>query len=106
MIQVSKIDVNGNYVEPVIVNNEKILAPNLVSTPVPDGFYQPKWNGTAWVEGKTQEEIGAIKQKTIDTAADVQAQATASDPNALAIAELTEMVAQLSATIAQLQPKS
>jgi hypothetical protein len=26
----------------------------------PDGFYTPKWNGTAWVEGLTQAEIDAI----------------------------------------------
>lgn len=27
----------------------------------PDGFYKPKWNGSAWMEGLTQSEIDAIK---------------------------------------------
>lgn len=31
------------------------------------GFYHPKWNGTEWVEGLTQEEIQAIKDSTLPT---------------------------------------
>lgn len=31
------------------------------------GFYLPKWNGTEWVEGLTQEEIQAIKDSALPT---------------------------------------
>ena len=29
------------------------------------GFYRPRWNGTEWIEGLTQEEIGALKANTV-----------------------------------------
>lgn len=31
------------------------------------GLYLPKWNGTEWVEGLTEEEIQAIKDSTLPT---------------------------------------
>ena len=31
------------------------------------GSYQPKWNGTEWVEGLTKEEIQAIKDSALPT---------------------------------------
>ena len=31
------------------------------------GLYLPKWNGTEWVEGLTQEEIQAIKDSALPT---------------------------------------
>ena len=30
------------------------------------GFYKPKWNGTEWVEGITQEEIDSLKNVIVE----------------------------------------
>ncbi|MBC9701405.1 MAG: hypothetical protein H9W83_02345 [Leuconostoc sp.] len=46
-------------------NEEYIPAPEgFIETPLPTnekgeqiGFYRPKWNGTEWIEGATEEEI-------------------------------------------------
>lgn len=37
------------------------LTPNTIEAVCPEGFYKPKWNGTKYVEGLTQEEIEEIK---------------------------------------------
>ena len=63
-----KIDENGLFIEDVILeehpmieqNGEMILDPYYVSEPVPQGFYHPKWNGTSWVEGLSEEEIDEL----------------------------------------------
>lgn len=52
------IDENGLFVRDDFVNE---LTEFTIETPCPDGFYLPKWDGTQWVEGKTAEEIAAIK---------------------------------------------
>ena len=52
------IDSNGFFVEDAFVEE---LTEFTIETPCPDGFYLPRWNGTQWVEGKTAEEIAAIK---------------------------------------------
>ena len=52
------IDSNGYFIEDAFVEE---LTEFTIETPCPDGFYLPKWNGTQWVEGKTAEEIAAIK---------------------------------------------
>jgi hypothetical protein len=36
-----------------------------VTVMCPNGFYKPKWNGTAWVDGLTQAEIDAIKNAPV-----------------------------------------
>lgn len=33
----------------------------IVDTPCPGGFYTPRWDGSAWIEGKTADEIAAIQ---------------------------------------------
>ena len=58
MIYVRIIDSNGFFVEDAFVDE---LTEFAIETPCPDGFYLPKWDGTAWVEGKTAEEIAAIQ---------------------------------------------
>lgn len=64
MKQVIKVDENGFYVEPVIVSDdEDDEVENLIETPIPEGFYLPRWNGEKWVEGLTVEEIEALKQQ-------------------------------------------
>ena len=52
------IDSNGFFVEDAFVEE---LTEFTIETPCPAGFYLPKWDGTQWVEGKTAEEIAAIK---------------------------------------------
>jgi hypothetical protein len=67
MRQVFKIDDDGFYVEPVIVysneNGEYEIPSDCIEIPVPEGLYKPKWNGSEWVEGLSQEEIEALKQQ-------------------------------------------
>jgi sRNA-binding carbon storage regulator CsrA len=67
MKQYSRVDNEGFYIEPILLNEDEIPNdPLLISTPVPEGFYLPKWNGTAWEEGKPLEEIEAhIAQQEI-----------------------------------------
>lgn len=52
------IDSNGFFVEDAFVDE---LTEFTIETPCPDGFCLPKWDGEKWVEGKTAEEIAAIK---------------------------------------------
>ena len=52
------IDSNGFFVCDDFVDE---LTEFTIETPCPDGFYLPKWDGSAWIEGKTAEEIAAIQ---------------------------------------------
>lgn len=52
------VDENGFIVDSVTFEEgeEFEIQPNWISELVPN-FYKPKWTGTEWVEGATQEEI-------------------------------------------------
>lgn len=63
MKQVYKIDDNGFYVEPVLISVDEELTEDLVEIPFPNSLYRPKWTGTEWIEGATQEEIDHIKNQ-------------------------------------------
>lgn len=63
MQQVYRIDANGYYVEPVLIDEDEETPPDCVETPFQDGMYKPQWDGTQWVEGLTQEEVEAIRQE-------------------------------------------
>ena len=52
------IDSNGFFVEDAFVDE---LTEFTIETPCPDGFYLPRWDGTQWVEVRTQAEIDAIR---------------------------------------------
>ena len=69
MIFVRIIDNNGFFVEDAFVESLTDVDGNPISTyietPCPDGFYLPRWNDTQWVEGKTAEEIAAIKSNAV-----------------------------------------
>ena len=54
-----KIDLTTGLMIDVVSPN--VVGDDIVETPCPDGFYLPKWDGEKWVEGKTAEEIAAIK---------------------------------------------
>lgn len=59
------IDENGFFVCDDFLDE---LTENAVETPCPDGFYKPKWDGTQWIEGLTEQEITELKQPIIPTA--------------------------------------
>lgn len=61
MRKILRIDSNGFYIEDVILQNGEVTPTDCIEIICPDGFYKPKWNGNAWVEGLTQVEIDAIK---------------------------------------------
>jgi hypothetical protein len=52
------IDENGFFVCDDFVDE---LTELTIETPCQEGLYLPKWDGSAWVEGKTTDEIAAIK---------------------------------------------
>jgi hypothetical protein len=54
------IDENGFFVRDEFVTE---ITSFTIQTPCPDGFYRPRWDGTKWVEGMTQEEIDALKNQ-------------------------------------------
>ncbi|GEM_PF-2080972 len=69
-----KIDTQGYFIEDVIVkeipmvekiDGELVEDPLYIKENCPNGFYRPKWEFTnnQWVEGASQEEIDAIKNK-------------------------------------------
>lgn len=70
-----RIDNKGNFIEDVLLEEipytydeegNKIYDTHYIETIVPNGLYKPKWTGTEWIEGLTQEEIEAIKNETIE----------------------------------------
>jgi hypothetical protein len=50
MKQVFKVDENGMYIEPVILQDDEEIG-DYIDVPVPDGFHHPRWDGSQWVEG-------------------------------------------------------
>ena len=65
LIKVVSIDTSGFYTGDVLLEEGQEVPANCISVEVPEGFYLPKWNGTAWVEGRTQAEIDAIKNVVV-----------------------------------------
>lgn len=57
MKQVFKVDENGYFVEPVLIEDDEELPSDCVEIPFPDGMYRPKWDGNQWLEGLTPEEL-------------------------------------------------
>lgn len=58
------IDENGFFIKDVIYDGI-VLDTHSIIEPVPQGFYLPKWNGTEWVEGLTDEEIAEITKPVL-----------------------------------------
>jgi len=61
------IDQSGFFIRDDFTANDGEIALDVAPA---QGFYLPKWDGTQWIEGKTQAEIDAIL-----------AQATPSEPS-------------------------
>jgi hypothetical protein len=83
LIQVHRIDENGFYLEPVLIESEEDLyetvtmfeetpegerleyttrqkRADIVEIDPPEGLYKPKWTGEEWTEGLTPEEIAEL----------------------------------------------
>lgn len=58
------IDENGFFIKDVIYDGIG-LDTHYIIEPVPQGFYLPKWNGTEWIEGLTDEEIAEITKPVL-----------------------------------------
>lgn len=52
-----KINEQGFYIEDYIYEEGQELNSNIITTELPQSLHKPKWDGTKWVEGATQEEI-------------------------------------------------
>lgn len=61
MRKVLKIDINGFFIEDVLLKDGEVAPLDCIDVMCPQGFYKPKWNGSEWVEGLTQAEIDALK---------------------------------------------
>ncbi|MDU7948684.1 MAG: hypothetical protein E7J31_09610 [Clostridium sp.] len=70
-----RIDNEEYFIEDVLLEEipyiydedfNKIYDTHYIETPVAEGFYKPKWNGTEWMEGMTLEEIEAIKNTPVE----------------------------------------
>jgi hypothetical protein len=82
------IDTNGLFVEDAFADE---LTELTIETPCPAGFYRPRWDGTAWVEGLTQAEIDAIKSGVTPTEPTLEERVTAVETEQTAIIDtLTE----------------
>lgn len=105
MIQVNRIDAAGFILEPLVVNEMDVLQLDLVSTPVPEGLYKPKWTGAEWIEGATEEyktsvdnpireptELELLKQENTLLKAQIQAASDRSDFHEELIAEMAMLV--------------
>jgi hypothetical protein len=69
MIQVARIDSDGLYVEPVLLDDDTelfIQKDDLVGVTIPTGLHWPKWDGSEWIEGKPDELLETKKQNKLD----------------------------------------
>lgn len=55
-----KIDENGYFLEDVVCDENEPCPEDCVDCVVQEGLYKPLWNGEAWVEGMSAEELLAL----------------------------------------------
>lgn len=55
-----RINDNGYFFEYAYLNGDEIPS-DCITQPIKGGLIKPKWNGTSWEEGASQEEIETIK---------------------------------------------
>ncbi|MEK5175078.1 hypothetical protein NST63_17925 [Heyndrickxia sp. FSL W8-0496] len=76
--QVYRLDSKNFLVETLVVEFDKEgnpidkLESNIIITSPPHQIYKPKWTGTEWVEGATQEEIDGITKPPDSPLTDTQ----------------------------------
>lgn len=94
MKQVIRVDENGFYVEPVLIQDDAEIPADCVETPFIDGMYKPKWTGEEWIEGATQEEIDSIKANQPEPQPEptLEELKDETEITALAVMELAELI--------------
>lgn len=70
MIQVYRINKNGDYLEPVVTEKDYIPADCVIKRP-PDGLYKPSFVSGVWIERATPEEIAALNKPSAPSELDV-----------------------------------
>lgn len=63
MKKIIRIDETGLFIEDVLIKEDELIPTDCIEIYCPNGFYLPKWNGTEWVEGLTQDEIDALNNQ-------------------------------------------
>lgn len=61
-----KMDKEGFYVKDVILQTGEDLPDDVVKVLPAQGLYKPRWTGTEWVEGATQEYIDSITNVVVE----------------------------------------
>lgn len=64
MKKIFHLDENGLFIGDDWINDNDELPEGCVDPdlfPIQEGLYTPKFDGVQWIEGKSQEEIDAIK---------------------------------------------
>lgn len=61
MIQVYRIDSNGYFIEPVVLDGNQEVPSDCVTVIPPDGLYKAQFLNGQWGEGMSQKDIDAIK---------------------------------------------
>lgn len=56
MIQVYKVDEAGFLIGVELIESTEMKEDSVVDS-VPQGLYMPKWVGSEWIEGKTEEKF-------------------------------------------------
>ncbi|KON86615.1 hypothetical protein AF332_07145 [Sporosarcina globispora] len=105
LIQANRIDSDGFIIEPVIVLLTDVLQSDVISVSVPEGTYIPKWTGSEWIEGATEEyknavdnpqsdpsELEVLRQENTLLKAQVQASSDRSDFQEELISEMAMLV--------------
>ncbi len=62
MKKVLKINEDGFFIEDVVLEDEESIPEGCIEVECPQGFYKPRWDGSMWIEGLTQEEIEELKK--------------------------------------------
>jgi len=65
LIKVMMIDENGYCIGDNQIEDEHGIPEDCIAVEVQEGLHLPKWDGEKWVEGKSQEEIDAIRNAPI-----------------------------------------
>ncbi len=65
MKKVLKINEDGFFIEDVVLEDEESIPEGCIEVECPQGFYKPRWDGSMWIEGLTQEEIEELKNKPV-----------------------------------------
>jgi len=65
MIKVMRINQEGYFIEDVILGYGQEIPEDCVDIEVPAGLYLPRYVSGEWVEGKSQEEIDAIRNVVV-----------------------------------------